>query len=225
MDLKQPFENYMALNAPFYCRTVEMAPKINKRLPEQARVSTFFAAYKKHDNNYWTVYEARLDHGKNEMSTKVKTDFQNMSFHQAMQFLAYQERVKLKGLNDAIPDHIAVGQSIKDLGDQHFIAYMEREGFMLDRNGNVQMRPHNLALPSNASFTMEDIERANSRWQTKDISKHLNPAAGLPQLDLIDLFQGAANSPVDAESILSGDIEQRITVLEKYIHHLSKSNE
>lgn len=221
--------DFVATQEPFYCRTIAFKLALLKNLPEEVHIVSYVHAYETDPiNGKWTVAHIDTDTENKVINTRIPKASQDISFVDALQHLVSFERMHLESMtideegNDT-PEFEIVGATAEDLGPLHFIEYAETNGVVFDTKGDPHTRPHRFAIPTNGAFSFMDLDRANQRWQEKDITEHRAVSLHLAPKTLAAFFQDAAN--VNENDIIDRVGDKRIAILDQYIQYLEKSFE
>lgn len=218
--------SYIALNEPFYCRTV-MLQRVQKEnenaLETIARISMYRQAYQTDPlAGLWTVQDVEIKHDGQKMPTYVPKDYKDIPFVDAMKLLAQFENNRTKMTRDDQNEYEIIGQTAEEMEFLHYLAYAEREGLIADETGRLHIRPHELALPENCVIDQKDLQRADERWDSKNLKAQKSPLVAFQVQNLSELFSRAVQPGINPENILNRTVEKRIEVLERFMTHIEQ---
>lgn len=217
---------YIALNEPFYCRTMTLQKVETAEdgvLDEMMRVARYIEAYQTDPlMGLWTVKEVQIRCDGEEIPTFLPEEQRNIPFISAMKILAEFESRCVKFSQNGAEIYEILGDDAEKMGYTHYLAYAEREGLVVDTNARLHKRPHALAMPENCVIKKDDLERANARWEDKDLLSHVTPLAVFRSQDLSELFARSASPGVNPDDITNRTVEKRIEVLTRFMTHLEQ---
>ena len=226
---EQKSEKYRPLFGT-YCRTCAFTPNElvdNTQKNDPHKHITYLEAYEDDPiNGTWLVnrVEKKLvektikGEQRSIMGTKTRAQASKLTFANALKALADYESM----YTDPISEHSPVGETAEALGSTHYYHFGIREGFIFDVNGRMHARPNEYALPSNALFDDQELDKANDIWkETKSQRKSPAPIPLAHDSLLSEIFIRAASKGNLEDARVNNEA---LIVLDKFYNTLQDVN-